>query len=41
MANNSGLSGLIRPIKLIQDFIVIYILNKFGADWLMFVDVRV
>ena len=28
-------------IKLIRDIIVIYILTKFGADWLIFVDARV
>ena len=38
-ANNSGCSVLITPIiKLIQDFRVIYILTKFGTNWLIFVD---
>ena len=27
--------------KLIRDLMVIYILTKFGADWLLFVDARV
>ena len=41
-ASNSGRSGLIRPIiKLIRDLMVIYILTKFGDDWLIFVDARV
>ena len=39
MANNSSCSTTIRPIiKLIRDVMVIYILTKFGADWLIFVD---
>ena len=34
-------SGPITPIiELIRDHIVIYILTKFGADWLIFVDGR-
>ena len=28
-------------IKPIRDLMVIYILTKFGADWLIFVDARV
>ena len=28
-------------IELIRDLMVIYILTKFGADWLIFVDARV
>ena len=27
-------------IQLIRDLMVIYILTKFGADWLIFVDVK-
>ena len=27
-------------IELVRDLLVIYILTKFGADWLIFVDVR-
>ena len=39
-ADNSDSSGLISSIiKLIRDLMVIYILTKFGADWLIFVDV--
>ena len=39
-ANNSVFSGRIRPIiEPIRDFMVIYILTKFGADWLIVVDV--
>ena len=38
-ADNSDCSGPINSIiKLIQDLMVIYILTKFGADWLIFVD---
>ena len=41
MANNSRWSGLIRSInKLIRDPMVIYILTKFGVDWLIFVDLE-
>ena len=41
-ANNSGRSGPMRPIiELIRDLMVIYILSKFGSDWLIFVDARV
>ena len=40
-ANNSNSYGPIKSIiKLIQDLMVTYILTKFGADWLLFVDVR-
>ena len=40
--NNSHGSGPIRPkIELVQDLMVIYILTKFGADWLILVDPRV
>ena len=39
---NSESSGLISSIiKLIRDLMVIYILTKFGADWLIFADARV
>ena len=42
MANNSDRSGPIKPIiKLLRDLMVIYILTKFGADWLKLVDTRV
>ena len=35
-------SGPISSItKMIQDLMVIYIVTKFGADWLIFVDARV
>ena len=38
-ANNSGCSNPIRPIiDLVRDLQVIYILTKFGADLLIFVD---
>ena len=41
-ANNSDSSGMITSvIKLISDLMVTYILTKFGADWLIFVDARV
>ena len=41
-ANNSDSSALIKSIiELIQDLMVIYILTKFGADWLIFGDARV
>ena len=41
-ADNSNSSGPITSIiKLIRDLTVIYILTKFGADWLIFVDARV
>ena len=41
-ANNSTSSGPINSIiELIRDLMVIYILTKFGADWLIFVDARV
>ena len=41
-ANNSGRSAPIKSIiELIRDFIVTYILTKFGADWLIFGDARV
>ena len=40
-ADNSYYSLRIRSIiKLIQDLMVTYILIKFGADWLIFVDER-
>ena len=40
-ADNSDSSGPITSIKeLIRDLMVIYILTKFGADWLIFVDAR-
>ena len=40
--NNSDSSGQIKSItKLIRDLMVTYILTKFGADWLIFVDDRV
>ena len=40
-ANNSGCSGLIRPIiKLIRDPISIYTVAKFGTDWSIFADAR-
>ena len=41
-ADNSDSSLLISSIiELIRDLMVIYILTKFGADWLIFVDARV
>ena len=41
-AHNSDSSGPISSIIiLIRDIVVIYILTKFGADWLIFVDARV
>ena len=41
-ANNSDSSGPIRfMIVLIGDLTVTYIMTKFGADWLIFVDARV
>ena len=41
-ADNSDSSGPIRSIiKLIRDLMVIYILTKFAAGWLIFVDARV
>ena len=41
-ADNSDSSGPINSIiKLIRDLIIIYILTKFGADLLIFVDARV
>ena len=41
-ADNSDSSGTISStIKLISDLMVIYILTKFGIDWLIFVDARV
>ena len=40
-ANNSDNSGPLRSIiELIQDLMVAYILAKFGAEWLIFVDDR-
>ena len=39
--NNSHSSGPIKSIiNLIRDLMVTYILTKFGADWLIFVDAR-
>ena len=32
---------IISIIELIRDLVVIYILTKFGDDWLIFVDARV
>ena len=41
-ADNSDSSHPISSIiELIPDLMVIYILTKFGADWLIFVDARV
>ena len=41
-ADNSDSSGPIRSIiKLIRALVVIYILTKFGDDWLIFVDASV
>ena len=41
-ADNSDSSGPISSIiKLIRDLMVIYVLTKFSADWLIFVDARV
>ena len=41
-ANNLDSSGRIKSIiELIRNLMVIYILTKFGADWLIFVDARV
>ena len=41
-AENSESSGLISSIiNLIRDLMFIYILTKFGDDWLIFVDARV
>ena len=45
-ADNSDSSGpnssiIDSIIELIRDLMVIYILTKFGADWLIFVDARV
>ena len=41
-AVNSDSSGPISSIiTLIRDLMVIYILTKIGADWLIFVDARV
>ena len=41
-ANNSGCSGSISSIiKLIRDLMGIYIVAKFGTDWLIFADPRV
>ena len=40
-ADNSDNSGPISSIiELIRDLIVVYILTKFGDDWLTFVDAR-
>ena len=40
--NNSDSSGPIKSIiELIPDLMVTYILTKFGADWLIFVDATV
>ena len=41
-ADNSDSSGPISSItEVIRDLMVIYILTKFGGDWLIFVDARV
>ena len=41
-ANDSDSSRPIKSIiELIRDLMVEYILTKFGADWLIFVDARV
>ena len=41
-ANNSSCSGLITPtITLIHDLRFMYILTKFGTNWLIFVDATV
>ena len=41
-ADNLDSSGLISSIiELIRALVVIYILTKFGDDWLIFVDARV
>ena len=40
-ADNSDSSCPIGSIILIQALVVIYILTKFGDDWLIFVDARV
>ena len=41
-AINSGCSDSICPIiEIIRDFIDIYIVAKFGTDWLIFADARV
>ena len=41
-ANNSGCSDSICPIiEIIQDFMGIYIVAKFGTDWSIFADPRV
>ena len=40
--NNADSSGPIKSIiEIVQDLMVTYILTKFGADWLIFVDARV
>ena len=39
-ANNSDSSGSIKSI-IMRDLMITYILTKFGADWLIFVDDRV
>ena len=42
MADNSDSSGPINSIiELIRVLVVIYILTKFGDDWLIFIDARV
>ena len=41
-ADNSDSSGPIGSIiELIRALVIIYILTKFGDDWLIFVDIRV
>ena len=41
-ADNSDSSGPINSIiELVRALVVIYILTKFGDDWLIFVDARV
>ena len=38
--NSDSFNPIRSKIILIQDFMVIYILTKFGADWLIFVGAR-
>ena len=41
-ANNSGCSDSICPqMKVVRDFMGIYIVTKFGTDWSIFADARV
>ena len=39
--NSDSFDPIRSIIELIRDLMVIYILTKFGADWLLFVDARV